>query len=565
MPRVAIVGLGGLFPGASSPAELFANVLARRDESREPPPGRWAIPGDEPPDDVLSRRGCFLDLRWEDGLDPLFHLAASACRQAWDSARMEGVDRSRVGVILGALALPTEGASAWARHVMRGGAPVDPRNRHATGYPAAFAAQALGLGGTAFTLDAACASSLYAVKLAVDELQAGRADAVLAGGVSRPDPLYTQMGFSRLRALSPSGRCSPFDSRADGLVVGEGGGAFVLKRLEDAERAGDKVWGVIAGIGLSNDLEGGLLAPASEGQLRAMRAAYSQAGWPPDEVPLIECHATGTPVGDAVELRSLRELRGGRAVIGSVKSTVGHMLTAAGAAALAKVLHALDAGLFPPTANHERPIAQLAGSPFRVLREAEAWQGPRRAAVSGFGFGGINAHLLVEAHPAERPRVKGPGLRSRIVVVGVGNRFGDAVLSTGQFRIPPKEAEAMLAQQTLPLLAAEDAVTRSAFPGGERCGAFLEASLDPATTDYHLRWAAGADVPPLTADRTMGALASIAASRLARAFRVGGPCFTVSGHAVGLASEALRRGEVDWAMAGATRRADDPRDGGAGG
>src|SRR5690606_22220290 len=119
----------------------------------------------------------------------------------------------------------------------------------------------LGLGGGTVTLDAACASSLYAVKLAVDELLSGRVDAMLAGGVSRPDCLYTQMGFSQLRALSASGRCSPFDSRADGLVVGEGAGVVVLKRLEDALQAGDHIYATIAGIGLSNDIGGNLLAP----------------------------------------------------------------------------------------------------------------------------------------------------------------------------------------------------------------------------------------------------------------------------------------------------------------
>src|SRR5437763_1256499 len=139
------------------------------------------------------------------------------------------------------------------------------------GHPRAVGrAKAFGLGGGCFTLAAACASSLYALKLAVDELQAGRADAMLAGGLSRPDCLYTQMGFSQLRALSPSGRCSPFDAKADGLVVGEGAGIFVLKRLDDAVRDGDKIHGVIAGIGLSNDVGGGRLAPNSEGQVRAV-------------------------------------------------------------------------------------------------------------------------------------------------------------------------------------------------------------------------------------------------------------------------------------------------------
>ncbi|MBK8267120.1 MAG: polyketide synthase [Planctomycetes bacterium] len=157
-------------------------------------------------------------------------------------------------------------------------------------------ARALGLGAGAYTLDAACASSLYSIKLACDELRAGRADAMLAGGVSRPDCLYTQMGFTQLRALSKSGRCSPFDAAGDGLLVGEGAGIVMLKRMADAERDGDRIYGVIRGIGLSNDIGGSLIAPDSEGQLRAMREAYRAAGWRPDAVDYVECHGTGTGV-----------------------------------------------------------------------------------------------------------------------------------------------------------------------------------------------------------------------------------------------------------------------------
>ena len=180
------------------------------------------------------------------------------------------------------------------------------------------------------------------------------------------------MGFAQLRALSPTGRCSPFDARADGLVVGEGGCAFVLKRLSDAVAHGDTIHGVIAGIGLSNDVEGNVLQPATEGQLRALRAAYRQAGWKPSDVQFIECHATGTPTGDAVEFESLRRLwsgHAGHAVLGGVKSTVGHLLTGAGAAALAKVLLAFRHQTLPPTANFDRPSAKLGyeESPFRVL------------------------------------------------------------------------------------------------------------------------------------------------------------------------------------------------------
>src|SRR6185437_3543819 len=257
---------------------------------------------------------------------PVFHLALHAGRQAFASGVTDHLDRRRVGVILGNIALPTERVSALARSYLgrtlaeKIGSSGEPEsdtfgssvNRHVPGLVAAVLAKALGLGGGSYTLDAACASSLYALKLAVDELRAGRADAMLAGGVSRPDCLYTQMGFSQLRALSPSGRCSPFDARADGLVVGEGAGVFLLKRLSDALRDGDRILGVIAGIGLSNDVDGNLLAPSSEGQLRAMHAAYRQAGWTPADVDLIECHATGTPVGDSVEFQSLKSLWGAK-------------------------------------------------------------------------------------------------------------------------------------------------------------------------------------------------------------------------------------------------------------
>ena len=133
---------------------------------------------------------------------------------------------------------------------------------------------------------------------------------MLCGGVSRPDPLYTQMGFSQLRALSARGKAAPLDHRGDGLVVGEGAGMFVLKRLDDALAHGDHIYGVVAGIGLSNDIHGDLLAPSSEGQLRAMRMAYEQAGWSPGDVDLVECHAAGTPLGDAVEIESLKSLWG---------------------------------------------------------------------------------------------------------------------------------------------------------------------------------------------------------------------------------------------------------------
>jgi 3-hydroxymyristoyl/3-hydroxydecanoyl-(acyl carrier protein) dehydratase/malonyl CoA-acyl carrier protein transacylase len=302
-------------------------------------------------------------------------------------------------------------------------------------------------------------------------------------------------------------------------------------------------------------------------------------------------------------------------VLGAVKSTVGHLLTGAGAAALAKVLFALRERTLPPTANFERaaPGLGMERSPFRVLREAEAWAAPagrgRRAAVSGFGFGGVNAHLLIEE---DGPSLRGESAKRQargggVAIVGVqthvapdsraparwwGARDADWFRQEGHVaprgyyldevrlpleraRIPPREAAEMLPQQALILDVAGRAIEQAGLSDAERlrAGVFVGVGLDLNTTNFHLRWAvlahdpqhADAAGPPLTADRTVGALASIAASRIARAHRLGGPAFTVSSletsglTALNLAAQALRAGEIDVAVVGAVDFAGDVR------
>ena len=495
--QIAIVGIGALFPGSTDVGQFWNHVRAGHDLAREVPAGRWALPTQQvysktpAPDRVYSTRGCFVDDFNFDptglnlspallaGLDPMFHLLLGAGQSAWNDAITGSIDPRRAGVIIGNIALPTDAISDFSEEILQvawasrpclplrknmGETPMppsitNPLNRYVAGLPAGLLAKALGLGGGSYTLDAACASSLYALKLAVDELQSGRADLMLTGGLSRPDCLYTQMGFSQLRALSPSGRCSPFDGKADGLVVGEGAGILVLKRIADALRDGDKIYAMISGIGLSNDIGGNLMLPDSNGQLRAMRAAYAAARWNPHDVDLIECHGTGTPIGDAVEFNSLTQLWGSasspqnRCVIGSVKSNVGHLLTAAGSAGLIKVLMAMRDNILPPTANFESlaggmgvpPMSSSeekhgrdahATTPFKVLRQSAEWPRrsdfPRRAAVSAFGFGGINAHVLLEQWepPASHSAVSLNGLTPPeisppvIAIVGMAAHFG---------------------------------------------------------------------------------------------------------------------------------------------
>ncbi|MCG8565253.1 MAG: polyketide synthase, partial [Desulfobacterales bacterium] len=329
--NIAVVSMAGVFPGASNVDILLDRILAQQESVIPVPAHRWAAPAEalyahpSRPDGVVSTRaGLITDFQFDAHgfqlapdnlapLDPLHHLTLTAGRDAALHCALPDTVRQRTGVILAAIALPTEGASRFSRQLL--GHSLTPNRakdaaRAATivSEPAALLARALGFGGGTYTLDAACASSLFSIKLACEQLRRGRVDAMVAGGVSRPDSLYTQVGFSQLKALSPTGRCAPFDQTANGLVVGEGAGIVILKRLEDALACGDTIHGVIQGYGVSNDIEGNLVAPASEGQIRAMAAAYHMAGWSPAQVQYMECHGSGTPVGDNIELSSIDTL-----------------------------------------------------------------------------------------------------------------------------------------------------------------------------------------------------------------------------------------------------------------
>jgi PfaB family protein len=584
---LAMVGLGAVLPGAFTLPQFWQNLIDKKSTVQPVPDGRWSYAADEAvarpakPDHVLSKYGCFvpefvldrtgLDLPWDrlesqGALDPLYSFALQAAREAWLDQRFEQLDRQRVGVILAAIALPTHSSSnyTWQRYAPAlaqrlsqlrpdwgvqapAANPVNPINTQVTGLPASIVARALGLGGGSYSLDAACASSLYSFKLACDELDSGRLDAVLAGGVSRPDSLYTQQGFTALGAISPSGRCSPFDVNGDGLVVGEGSGVVVLKRLSTAIAHGDRIYGLIRSIGLSNDIGGSLLAPDTEGQLRAMHAAYNPIGWAPEDIQIVECHGTGTPMGDKIEIRSLRALWENRpwterqCAIGSVKSMIGHLLTGAGAAGMIKVLLGMQNQTLPPSINFTspHPSIPLQDGPFRVQQEAQPWEAPstRKAAISAFGFGGVNAHVLIEEYQPSRQSFAVPGLLpseqgTPLAIVGIGlqvgschnvrqwadklfdgltllgkqpkGRWGKEKCSTigayleqyslelGAFKIPPRDIPIVLPQQTLMLEVAAQAAKDaniSRRQRAERAGVLIGLNLDMDTNDFHLRWA----------------------------------------------------------------------------
>ena len=291
---IAVVGSACLLPGARRPGELWEAVAAGRDLLTAVPDGRWRTDslrmlctGEESvADRTWSDRGGYVEgfeqlfdaagfaiaadeIR---DLDPVFKWVLHCAREALRDA---GARPRRVGAVFGNLSFPSASMSRFAESVWFGnGTQPDPRNRFSSGLPALILERALDLQAGAFALDAACASSLYAFKVACDWLDEDRADLVLAGAVNAADDLFIHVGFSALSALSRSGRSRPFHRDADGLVPAEGAGFLALKRLEDAERDGDRIHGVIRGIGLSNDGRGkGFLVPREEGQVRALRAA----------------------------------------------------------------------------------------------------------------------------------------------------------------------------------------------------------------------------------------------------------------------------------------------------
>lgn len=584
---IAITGIGGMFPGCKNLDEFWQLIAEARTAIDEVHSERW--PEDPQsyldkkigsPDKVLSTRnaaikdipqnydGLNLSPDLLTGLDPLLQIALQAGRDAFYDAKLEKVDKTRVQVILANIVLPTDTTSELARHInmcqlkslLSGNKATtselksfNPLNRLAAELPATLLAAALGIGGGGYTLDAACASSLYAIKLACEELTAGRADAVLTGGVSRPSSQFTQMGFSQLRALSPSGQCVPFDKVADGLVVGEGAGMFILKRLDDALETGDKIYGVIRGIGLANDVGGSLLAPDVEGQMRAMTMAYDQAGWQPDDIQLVECHGTGTPVGDAVEFSSLKKLwkdldTDRNCVIGSVKSNVGHLLTGAGAAGLMKLLFSLKNKTLPPVAGFSQPdpALEMDKTRFKVLAKAEPWHPaaegqPRRCALSAFGFGGIDGHVLIEEYANQAPNkkkieqllpvpeivivgietkigplvdlhsfqkavIKGEAVKSafpatRATAINVENWFQQGAyidkieIRPGQFKISPREIPEILPQQLLMLQTVDGALKNQTKQKSDflNWGVFMGINLDLESTNFASRWGVGVD------------------------------------------------------------------------
>jgi acyl transferase domain-containing protein/NAD(P)-dependent dehydrogenase (short-subunit alcohol dehydrogenase family) len=459
---LAIVGLSCLFPKADDLQTYWSNIKHGVD-AITPLPDRthWKAADffnadPKVPDQTYARRGGFIS---PVDFNPMEFGIAPKDLEATDTTQLLGMvaakqaladagydkkpfDRQRTSVLLGVtgaleLVIPLGarlGHPIWRRALKEAGVDAevaeDVVQRIADGYvpwqensfpgllgnvAAGRIAARLDLGGTNCVVDAACASSFAALHLAALELQAGRSDMVITGGIDTFNDIFMYMCFSKTPALSPTGDAKPFDKDCDGTILGEGLGMVVLKRLADAERDGDKIYCVLRGIGSSSDGRGGAIyEPRSEGQVQAIERAYVDANITPDTVELIEAHGTGTKVGDTTELRSLTKVfcsakrEGSWVALGSVKSQIGHTKAAAGVAGLIKAALALERKVLPPTVKVTQPLADAAPgkSPFYVNTTKRPWLArpdhPRRAGVSAFGFGGTNFHCLLEEHSGTR-------------------------------------------------------------------------------------------------------------------------------------------------------------------
>lgn len=447
--RVAIIGMACVLPGAANLEDLWGNIVSGADSITEVPGERWDVDRYYDPEATTVGAGRKTPSKWGGFLprvhfDPLRYgipprslgsiepaqlLSLEVAARALDDAGYAGreIDRERVSVFFGAEA-GTDLAGAYGFRALLPeylGAVPEELDRTLpnvtedsfpgvlTNVIAGRIANRLDFGGSNYTVDAACASSLAAVDISCKELASGHSDMVLCGGADLHNSINDFLLFAGVHALSPTGRCRSFDASADGITLGEGIACVVLKRLDDAVRDGDRIYAVIDGVGSSSDGRSlSLTAPRKEGQQLAVERAYERAGVSPAEVGLLEAHGTGTVVGDRTELATLTELfaasgaRVGSCVLGSIKSQVGHTKCAAGLAGLIKAALSVYYGVRPPTLHIDEPNGYYNPdrSPFTFLKRSQPWpEEARHAGVSAFGFGGTNFHAVLSSYDPATP------------------------------------------------------------------------------------------------------------------------------------------------------------------
>ncbi|MCX7366161.1 MAG: beta-ketoacyl synthase N-terminal-like domain-containing protein [Alphaproteobacteria bacterium] len=432
-PAIAIIGMAGQFPKAPNVKQFWRNIAEGRECVSEIPSSRWSIDAYYDPDrsaagKTVCRRMGFLDD--VDLFDPLFfNISPSEAelmdpqqrlflQSSWHCIEDAGynpkdLSGTSCGVFVGCA------ASDYSQLVAGGANSAQALIGESVSILPARIAYFLNLQGPCLAIDTACSASLVALATACDSLVLRNSDIALAGGVyviNGPD-IHVKMSSAGM--LSPDGRCFSFDQRANGFVPGEGVGVVLLKRLVDAERDGDDIYAVVRGWGANQDGKtNGITAPNQESQTRLEAGIYRKFGIDPEHIQLVEAHGTGTKLGDPIEVDALcssfRQFTGKEqfCALGSVKTNIGHLATAAGVAGVIKSVLALQRKQLPPTINYQslNEHIRLQGSPFYVNTECRPWPADagrkRLAAVSSFGFSGTNAHVVLEEYAPRRPVVQ---------------------------------------------------------------------------------------------------------------------------------------------------------------
>ncbi|NEO99490.1 MAG: beta-ketoacyl synthase [Symploca sp. SIO2E9] len=600
MEKIAIIGLSCLFPDAQNPEEFWRNLMGQKDskslamaEDLGVDPAYFYDQDKSKADQTYSLMGGYIrDFQFNTdeyalpseliaGLDPICKGSLYVAKQALQSSTYLGNAEvlAKCGVILGNLSFPTKFSNqlfapiyqqtiepALRELVQQESLQLQalPMTAQASAYnamtsslPSAIVAQALSLAGINFSLDAACSSSLYAVDLASHYLRSHQADLMLAGAISYSDPLFIRMLFSGVQAYPSNGISSPLDKSSRGLTPADGVGMLVLKRYSDALRDGDRIYATICCTGLSNDGRGKhLLSPNQQGQTLAFERAYTQAGITPQDIDYLECHATGTLLGDSTELSSIDAFFGkyqASPLVGSVKSNVGHLLTAAGVVGMIKIILSMSKGVIAPTINLNEPMSSpnQVISPEQIVIAATPWpnkDSPKRAAISAFGFGGTNAHLILEQpnQPQAMPDIwaedSEPMATTKMAIVGMDALFGscdgldafdrsiyegkqhfiplppkrwkgieqqekllknygfedsqaplgayiqDFEIDTLRFKIPPNEVEKLNPQQLLTIKVADRALQDAKLEEGGNVAVIIAMETDPAIHQLQERW-----------------------------------------------------------------------------
>jgi myxalamid-type polyketide synthase MxaC len=451
---IAIVGMGCRFPGDASTPDAYWNLLVRGvDAVREIPAARWGAQG-VPPGDAVWRAGLVEGL---DGFDPrFFDISAREATTmdpqqrmvlevAWEALEYGGINPQRLkgaaaGVFLG---ITGHDYGQIVRDSGRTLLDVYAATGSASNAAAGRLAFVLGLQGPAVAVDTACSSSLTAVHLACQSLRSGESRIALAGGVNAlltPDPFVC---FANWGMMAPDGRCKTFDAGADGFVRSEGCGMIVLKRLSDALADGNNILALIRGSAVNQDgRSSGLTVPNGPAQEAVIRQALANARVQPADIGFVEAHGTGTSLGDPIEAHALGGALGpGRdasrpLVVGSVKTNIGHLESAAGIAGLIKVVLSLQHGRIPPHLHFQtlNPDIDWKGVPVEIPVDGKDWkrgERPRLAGVSSFGFSGTNAHVVIEEAPVPQ-RVEPSGPERGVHVLALSARTGSALLKLAE-------------------------------------------------------------------------------------------------------------------------------------